>query len=151
RHLTSGHPASVHIQSCVERFRLLGCRRRKGMRGMKRDFNNQAGVDERRDVYERVTTRIIADLENGVRPWFQPWKSGDANGRPIRPLRHNGLPYSGVNVLMLWSIALERGYTSATWMTFNQAQELGAHIRKGEKSSLVVYASQATKAEKTEA
>jgi len=112
---------------------------------MKRNFNSQAEPDERQDVYARVTARIIADLEKGVRPWVQPWKSGAG----IRPLRHNGLPYSGVNVLMLWSVALERGYTIPMWMTFKQAQELGAHVRKGEKGSLVVYANRVTKTETT--
>jgi antirestriction protein ArdC len=65
---------------------------------MKRKFNN-ARAEERQDVYERITARIVAHLENGVRPWAQPWKSGEGGFR--RPLRHNGIPYSGINVLML--------------------------------------------------
>ena len=58
--------------------------------------------------------------------------------RPERspgPLRHNGLPYSGINVLMLWSEAMDKGYTAPIWMTFRQAKELGAHVRKGEHGS----------------
>ena len=54
------------------------------------------------DVYNRVTQKIIADLEQGVRPWMKPWNAEHAAGKITRPLRHNGLPYSGVNVLMLW-------------------------------------------------
>jgi antirestriction protein ArdC len=42
---------------------------------------------------------------------------------------------------MLWATAMERGYSAPIWMTFKQAQELGAHVRKGEKGTLVVYAS----------
>jgi antirestriction protein ArdC len=61
------------------------------------------------------------------------------------------MPYSGINVLMLWSIALERGYGSPMWVTFKQAQELSAHVRIGEKGSLVVYANRLTKTETTEA
>ena len=45
---------------------------------------------ERQDVYTRVTNRIIASLEQGVRPWIKPWDAGHAAGRITRPLRHNG-------------------------------------------------------------
>jgi antirestriction protein ArdC len=45
---------------------------------------------------------------------------------------HNGIPYQGVNALLLWSEAMARGYTATTWMTYRQELELGAHVRKGE-------------------
>ena len=72
---------------------------------------------ERADIYTRITEKIVADLEKGVRPWMQPWRAGNAIGRVTRPLRHNGLPYAGMNVLLLWSEALARGFTSPVWMT----------------------------------
>ena len=97
-----------------------------------------------KDVYSRVTDRIIADLEKGVRPWMKPWNAGNTVGRITRPLRHNGQPYSGINILMLWASGMEHGFTTPYWMTFKQAQEFGAHVRKGEKSSLVVYANKIT-------
>jgi antirestriction protein ArdC len=71
-------------------------------------------------------------------------------GKIVRPLRHNGIPYSGINILMLWGAALEHGFASPFWMTFKQAQELGAHVRKGEKGSLVVYANTITRKEEGE-
>lgn len=94
----------------------------------------------RTDVYRRVTDKIVADLENGVRPWLKPWSGEHASGRVTRPLRHNGTPYNGINILLLWSEAVTRGFSCPTWMTFKQAVELGAHVRKGETGSLVVYA-----------
>lgn len=102
------------------------------------------------DVYSRITARIIADLEQGVRPWVRPWNAGNMDGRIMRPLRHNGLPYSGINVLMLWLAAEEHGFTSPIWMTYKQAQELGGNVRKGEKGSQVVYANTITKSEEAE-
>ena len=93
-----------------------------------------------KDVYTRVTDRIIADLEKGVRPWMKPWNAGNTAGKIMRPLRHNGEPYSGINILMLWASCIEQGFSTPCWMTFKQAQELGAHVKKGEKGSLVVYA-----------
>src|ERR1700677_1366150 len=94
----------------------------------------------RTDVYQKITDQIVSELEKGVRPWMKPWNGEHAAGRITRPLRGNGVPYQGINVLMLWSAAMDKGYTSSTWMTFKQALELKAHVRKGEQSSLVVYA-----------
>ena len=70
------------------------------------------------DVYSGVTAHIIADLEQGVRPWLKPWNAGHAAWRILRPLRGNGMPYQGINVLLLWSEAQERGYASPTWLTY---------------------------------
>ncbi len=102
------------------------------------------------NVYDRVTSKIIADLEQGVRPWQKPWSGENAGCRIVRPLRHNGEPYNGVNVLLLWGATLEKGYLNPTWMTFAQAEEYGAHVRKGEKSSFIVYANKTKKTETDE-
>ena len=101
----------------------------------------------RTDVYQRVTDRIISQLEQGVRPWMQPWSAEHTEGRIVRPRRFNGLPYNGINVLMLWSAAMEKGYAAPVWMTFKQALEFNAHVRKGETGSLVVYADKITRTE----
>ncbi|MGD1035933.1 MAG: zincin-like metallopeptidase domain-containing protein [Roseiarcus sp.] len=101
----------------------------------------------RTDVYQRVTDKIVQDLERGVRPWMQPWSAEHAAGRVVRPLRFNGQPYKGINVLMLWSAAMEKGFAAPIWMTFKQALEFSAHVRKGETGSLVVYADKITRTE----
>ena len=99
------------------------------------------------DVYTKVTDKIIAELEKGERPWLKPWNAEHAAGKITRPLRHNGLPYSGINILMLWGEAMEKGYSAPIWMTFKQAKELGGYVKKDEKGSLVVYANTITKTE----
>ena len=101
----------------------------------------------KQDIYERITGRIVADLEQGVRPWLKPWNAEHAAGRITRPLRHNGQPYNGINVIMLWGEAVACGYAAPIWMTFRQAKELGGHVRKGEKGSLTVYADRIRKTE----
>jgi hypothetical protein len=106
--------------------------------------------NEKQDVYTRITNKIIADLEQGVRTWMKPWNAGNTAGRITRPLRHNGVPYSGINILMLWAEAMDKGFTASTWMTFKQALELGANVRKGEKGSLVVYANSITRVEEND-
>jgi antirestriction protein ArdC len=114
-----------------------------------KDMND--ALNSRKDIYDRVTGRIIAALEQGVRPWHQPWSVSHAAGRITLPLRHNGVPYAGINVLMLWGSAVAAGHVSPYWMTFKQSLELGAHVRKGEKGSLVVYANKITRMEQTDA
>ena len=103
--------------------------------------------DSKQNIFDRVTQKIIADLEQGVRPWQKPWSGGNAAPRIVRPRRHSGEPYNGVNILLLWGAAIERGFQNPTWMTFMQAEEYGAHVRKGEKSSWIVYANKVTKTE----
>jgi antirestriction protein ArdC len=90
------------------------------------------------DLYQKITDKIVADLEQGTRPWAKSWNSGRKT--MYRPLRHNGIPYSGINVLILWSEADAKGYTNPHWLTFKQALDLGAHVRKGEKGTTIVYA-----------
>jgi antirestriction protein ArdC len=102
------------------------------------------------DVYSRVTSRIVEELERGVRPWLKPWNAEHAAGRITRPLRHNGQPYKGINILMLWASAEIAGYACPIWLTFQQAKELGGHVKKGEHGSPVVYASTFKKTDKTE-
>jgi antirestriction protein ArdC len=101
----------------------------------------------RTDVYQKITDKIVSELERGVRPWMKPWNAGNGEGRIMRPLRASGVAYQGINVLMLWSEAVEKGYASPIWMTFRQALALNANVRKGEHGSLVVYADKITRTE----
>lgn len=104
----------------------------------------------KQDIYQKVTDKIIADLEQGELTWLKPWSAGNLDGRIVKPLRHNGMAYSGINVLMLWGAGLEAGFISPYWMTFKQAKELGAHVKKGERGNQVVYANTLTKTEEQE-
>lgn len=104
----------------------------------------------KQDVYTRITDQIIAALEEGTRPWMKPWDAAHAAGPVSRPLRANGKAYNGINIIMLWAASMERGFTAPLWMTFRQAKELGAHVRKGETGTLVVYADTITKTEENE-
>lgn len=106
---------------------------------------------ERQDIYTRITAKIVASLEKGVRPWIKPWSGENVAARITRPLRHNGAPYSGINILVLWAAAIQHGFTSQIWMTFRQALELNACVRKGEKGSPVVYANSVTRTEQNDA
>ena len=89
----------------------------------------------------RITQEIIARLEAGTKPWVQPWR-----GVPVsRPLRACGIPYRGMNVFWLWMVADMCGYASPYWMTYNQAQSLGAQVRKGAKATIAIFYKSYTK------
>lgn len=102
----------------------------------------------RLDPHSRITSRIVAELEQGARPWLKPWSGGDlAASNGCRPLRATGEPYRGINVILLWLEAGAMGYTSPSWMTYRQAQALGAQVRKGEHGATVVYYGTTSKTE----
>lgn len=91
------------------------------------------------NVYQVVTERILAALSEGVAPWVRPWTGSPKDALPYNARTHRR--YSGVNVLLLWGAALDRGYSQPAWLTFVQAKELGAHVRKGERAEHIVFAS----------
>src|SRR4029077_16376800 len=80
-------------------------------------------------VYEIVTEKITKLPESGVAPWRKPWTCQT----PANLITQK--EYRGLNVFTLAS----QGFPSRFWLTFNQATKLGGRIRKGEKSSLVIF------------
>jgi antirestriction protein ArdC len=95
------------------------------------------------NLYEEVTARIVAELEQGRVPWVQPWGAGRAAlGLPRNGL--SGRTYSGINILILWGAVIEGGYPSQFWLTYRQALALDGHVRKGERGVTVFYADRFT-------
>ena len=96
---------------------------------------------DRPTLYQEVTDKIIAELEAGRVPWVQPWGTPGIDASLGLPQNAaTGRKYSGINILILWGAVIERGFTGQSWLTFRQALALGAHVRKGEKGTTVVYA-----------
>jgi antirestriction protein ArdC len=89
------------------------------------------------DLYATVTDQIVAMLEKGVVPWRSPILGSTTAGHP-RNLNSEHA-YRGVNVFLLAFTSFAKGYGSSFWLTFNQAKERGGSVRKGEKSSMVVF------------
>ena len=93
---------------------------------------------DKRDVYARVTDQIITAIEQGAGTWRMPWHtSGRFAFSPINVTSHK--PYRGINTICLWTAAQAKGYESGEWGTYAQWQDRGAQVRKGEKSTLVVF------------
>ena len=81
--------------------------------------------------YDQITERMVALLEGGTVPWQKPWKTQSSWPRNYISKK----PYRGINVFLLGAM----GYESPLWLTFHQADELGATVRKGEKACPVVF------------
>jgi antirestriction protein ArdC len=93
---------------------------------------------ERRDIHAEITSKLIAAIESDP-------------GRPCMPWRRSSTPlfmpenaltkklYNGINIVSLWVSAEAQGYAAPIWATYRQWSELGCQVRKGEKSSFVIF------------
>jgi antirestriction protein ArdC len=89
-------------------------------------------MNEKFDLYEKVTETILAELEKGIIPWKKDWKGGEAmRARNFVTNR----PYNGINAILLSILP----YSCPFFATFRQIQEKGGIVKAGEKSHLVVY------------
>jgi antirestriction protein ArdC len=92
----------------------------------------------RTDIYDQVTRQIIEAIEAGCDRWRMPWHTTGAavfSPQNVESRRN----YRGVNLLCLWVSAERAGYSSGTWGTFRQWQELGGRIRRGERATSIVF------------
>lgn len=90
------------------------------------------------DIYQTITNTIISALEAGAGEYRRPWAvTGKYSTMPVNA--NTGKPYHGVNVLTLWATAQKHGYSSGKWATYKQWAELGGQVRKGEKSTQIVF------------
>jgi len=90
------------------------------------------------DIAQTITDRIIAELEKGSTPWVKPWKnlrSTPGHGMPFNPV--SGTVYRGIN--HFWLSMMQGSYETPYWLTFKQAQGLGASVKAGSKGLPVVY------------
>ena len=83
------------------------------------------------DTNQMVTDRVIVKLEAGTIPWKHFASSPLSEPKNLVSKR----PYHGINHLLLTGSK----YGSPYWLTYHQAQELGGHVKKGEKAELVVF------------
>jgi len=92
------------------------------------------------DIYARVTQQIIAAIETGAATgsFRMPWHNWGE--QPLRPINATtGRAYRGINTLLLWAAAEAGAYLSGRWATYRQWSETGAQVRKGEKSTFIIF------------
>jgi len=97
-----------------------------------------ARIQQKFDVHQEITDRIVAALETAGEfrlPWIR--SGGGSMKRPVNVA--SAKPYNGVNIVSLWVAAQANDYPSHLWGTYRQWQERGCQVRRGEKSSLIVF------------
>lgn len=95
-------------------------------------------MKERFDIHQHITNQIVAAIERGAGEFRLPWHgSGGTIAQPknVASKKH----YRGVNIVALWAASEQNGCGSGLWGTYRQWAEAGAQVRKGEKSSYVVF------------
>lgn len=92
---------------------------------------------KRRDIHQEVTDRIIELLDHGTVPWRNPIQTAGGSFWPKN--LQSGKQYRGINVFLLAMQQWESGYSSNWWLTFKQARSREGTVRKGEKSSMVIF------------
>lgn len=91
-----------------------------------------------RDIHAEITAKLIAAIEADPGRPSLPWRR--TAGPLFIPVNaHTGNAYNGINIVSLWVSAEVNGYLTPLWATYRQWKELGAQVRKGEKSSLVIF------------
>ena len=89
------------------------------------------------DIAQVITDGIIKQLENGVAPWVKPWSNASASA-PYNP--SSGTTYRGINFIWLSLVQSSGEFgSSSKWLTYKQAQSIGAQVKKGAKGVNVVF------------
>lgn len=90
------------------------------------------------DIHAQVTNAIIVAIERGGTRYRMPWHhDGAPTSRPVNAVSGKG--YRGANTLLLWAAAEANGYATGRWATYRGWASLGGQVRKGERSTTVVF------------
>ena len=90
--------------------------------------------NQKQPFHEVVAEQLIEKLKAGTAPWQKPWKPGEPNSYlPMNPT--SGKRYKGINAIHL----MAQGHDDSRWMTYKQAESLGAQVKKGEKGTSIQY------------
>jgi antirestriction protein ArdC len=92
---------------------------------------------DRFNIHQHITNQIITAIERGAGDYRLPWHNNGSITCPTNIASKKA--YRGVNIVALWAASEQCGYTSGVWGTYRQWTEAGAQVRKGEKSSYVVF------------
>lgn len=93
----------------------------------------QDAKEPKKAFSDQVAEKLIKQLEEGTAPWQRPWANSSQDNLPMNPT--SGNRYKGINVVHL----LSEGRADPRWMTYKQAETIGAQVRKGEKGTTIQF------------
>lgn len=109
-----------------------------GLRKRRKNNVRSSNPSQASDVYSEITSQLITAIEADPGKRALPWRrSAGPLFMPANALTKNA--YNGINIVSLWVAAETKAYSTPVWATYRQWLELGAQVRSGEKSSLVIF------------
>jgi antirestriction protein ArdC/phage/plasmid primase-like uncharacterized protein len=90
-------------------------------------------MSEKKSYRDQVVEELLTHIEAGTAPWQKPWDPGKVRLGPFNPV--SGANYRGINAIWLET----RGHEDPRWMTYRQATQQDAQVRKGEKGTKIEY------------
>lgn len=89
-------------------------------------------MEAKKSIYQIITDKFVAQLEQGIVPWHKPWSVGNVGSNELAISYTTRKPYSLLNQMLL-------GWRGGEYLTFKQIQDLKGQVKKGSKSSMVVF------------
>ncbi|MCP8325985.1 zincin-like metallopeptidase domain-containing protein, partial [Xylella fastidiosa subsp. multiplex] len=138
-------------ETCIDRTRLMNIidlnsivlmvaqglhdrtRLQRNFTELNQQFQQEPYMEPKKPFHEVVAERLIEQLKVGTAPWQRPWEPGRGGLLPMNP--STGKRYKGINAIYLMS----QKRTDPRWLTYKQAEALGAQVRRGEKSTSIQY------------
>jgi antirestriction protein ArdC/phage/plasmid primase-like uncharacterized protein len=88
----------------------------------------------KKPFHEIVAENLIRQLEAGTAPWQRPWAAATSGHcLPYNPTTSHR--YKGINALHL----MAQNRADPRWLTYRQAMEAGAQVRKGEQGTRIQF------------
>ena len=88
------------------------------------------------DYHKEFAGTLETQIKQGCAPWQKSWKPGES--RAPKNVQTDK-PYRGGNSLYLSVTQTEKGYSDHRWATYKQISDMGGQVRKGEKSTKVLF------------
>jgi antirestriction protein ArdC len=89
-----------------------------------------------KNVFEAITSEIIAAIEAGDLTYEMPWHAMGAQAAPANAI--SGRRYHGINSLLLAMKTRTSHFSSNRWATYRQWTATGGQVRRGEKATTIL-------------
>ena len=84
---------------------------------------------------QKIADKVLEQIENNNLEWAAGWHK--LRNAPFNAKTEKR--YNGTNLLILHFESVKKGYKDPRWLTFNQAKDLGAQVKAGEKATTIFH------------
>ena len=102
-------------------------------KSFQQSVNKSSGTDR---VVAQFCDTMIQTIEGLKEGWRKTWITTEANGQPQNL---SGRKYSHINEFFLYMVCEANHFKYPVFLTLNQANDMGCHVKKGSKSAPVLF------------